>query len=54
LTATTVTLGAIISDASAGTPDSLRAVQSLESKFTQDHKRWSSDMSTAVFRLATD
>lgn len=44
----------IFASASASTQDSLREVQALESKFSQDPKRWSSDMSIAVFRLATE
>lgn len=53
-TAATVTLIAILCSASASTSDSLKAVQDLEPKFRQNPKQWSSEMTSAVFRLATD
>lgn len=53
-TAATATLIAILSNASASTSDSLKAVQDLEPKYKQNSKQWSSEMASAVFRLATD
>lgn len=47
-------LAFIIVEASADTASRMQAVRSLEQKYKQDPKRWKSEMSTALFQLATD